>query len=63
MQKGKTPEEEYRLLAKEARVEADWEFNLFERRQLLLSAQRYENLAERAKRAAETRRSRRKKSA
>jgi hypothetical protein len=58
-----TAEEQYRLLAAEARVQADSEADPYARRRLLLSAQHYDVLAERAKRAVETRRTRKRKSA
>jgi hypothetical protein len=60
MRSRKTVEEEYRLLATQSRALADWQINPFEKRQLLLSAQRYDILADRSKRAAELRRSRKK---
>jgi hypothetical protein len=55
MRSRKTAEEEYRLLAIQSRALADWEINPFEKRQLLLAAQRYDILADRSKRAAELR--------
>jgi len=58
-----TAEEQYRLLATEARARAASETNPYAQRRLLLSAQHYELLAERAKRAVEARRSRKRRSA
>ena len=55
MRSRKTAEEEYRLLAIQSRALADWEINPFEKRQLLLAAQRYDILGDRSKRAAELR--------
>jgi hypothetical protein len=55
MRSRKTAEEEYRLLAIQSRALADWEINPFEKRQLLLAAQRYDILADRSKRPAELR--------
>ena len=60
MRSRNTAEEEYRLLAIQSRALADWEINPFEKRQLLLSAQHFDVLADRSKRAAELRRSRKK---
>lgn len=58
-----TAEEQYRQMATEARAEADTETDPYKKRQLQLSAQHYDVLADRAKRAVETRRSRARKSA
>ena len=59
----RTAEEQYRLLATEARAQADTEANPYGKRRLLLSAQHYETLADRAKRVVATRRTRMRKSA
>lgn len=58
-----TAEEQYRLLAAEARAQAVSEADPYARRRLLLSAQHYDVLAGRAKQAVEKRRSRQRKSA
>lgn len=44
-----TPEQNYRQMAATARTLADSETDLYEKRQLLLMAQHYDILAERAK--------------
>jgi hypothetical protein len=58
-----TAEEQYRQMAITARALADSETDLYEKRQLLLAAQHYDVLADRAKQAAERRRSLKRKSA
>lgn len=56
-------EEQYRLLAAEARAQANVEGDPYTKRWRLLSAQHYDVMADRAKRMVETRRSRKRKSA
>jgi hypothetical protein len=58
-----TAEEQYRQLAAEARALSASEADPYKKRQLQLSAQHYNILADRAKRTVETRRSRARKSA
>jgi hypothetical protein len=57
-----TAEEQYRQMAATGRALADSETDLYEKRQLLLAAQHYDVLANRAQQAAERRRSLKRKS-
>jgi hypothetical protein len=52
MPDGITAEERYRQLAAEARAVADAEIDPYKKRQLMLSAQRYDTMADRAKAVA-----------
>lgn len=63
MPDGMTAEERYRQLATEARAEADFELDPYKQRQLMLSAQRYDVMADRAKQTAVALQSQKQKSA